>query len=137
MLAKQLGINADPRFQIREYLDDMPAMLAAADLVISRAGALTLAEISAVGRAAVLIPSPNVAENHQYYNAMQLENLGAARVLEEKKLTDGALVKLVDEMTRDKASLMEMGAKARALAQPDSLQKIWSHLEHLLKTGKP
>ena len=137
VLAKQLGINADPRFQIREYLDDMPAMLAAADLVISRAGALTLAEISAVGRAAVLIPSPNVAENHQYYNAMQLENLGAARVLEEKKLTDGALVKLVDEMTRDKASLMEMGAKARALAQPDSLQKIWSHLEHLLKTGKP
>ena len=137
MLAKQLGINADPRFQIREYLDDMPAMLAAADLVISRAGALTLAEISAVGRAAVLIPSPNVAENHQYYNAMQLENLGAARVLEEKKLTDGALVKLVDEMTRDKASLMEMGAKARALAQPDSLQKIWTHLEHLLKTGKP
>ena len=96
-----------------------------------------MAEISAVGRAAVLIPSPNVAENHQYYNAMQLENLGAARVLEEKKLTDGALVKLVDEMTRDKASLMEMGAKARALAQPDSLQKIWSHLEHLLKTGKP
>ena len=59
------------------------------------------------------------------------------QALEEKKLTDGALVKLVDEMTRDKASLMEMGAKARALAQPDSLQKIWTHLEHLLKTGKP
>ena len=137
VLAKQLKIDNDARFQIREYIEDMPSMLAAADLVISRAGALTLAEISAVGRAAVLIPSPNVAENHQYYNAMQLEKLGAARVLEEKNLGQGALQKTVDEITHSQASLMEMGAKARALAQPDSLEKIWTHLEQLLKTGRP
>ncbi len=136
-LAKKLKIDNDVRFQIREYIEDMPSMLAAADLVISRAGALTLAEISAVGRAAVLIPSPNVAENHQYYNAMQLEKLGAARVLEEKNLGQGALQKTVDEITHSQASLMEMGAKARALAQPDSLEKIWTHLEQLLKTGRP
>ena len=136
-LAKKLNIDNDARFQIREYIEDMPSMLAAADLVISRAGALTLAEISAVGRAAVLIPSPNVAENHQYYNAMQLEKLGAARVLEEKNLGQGALQKTVDEITHTQASLMEMGAKARALAQPDSLEKIWTHLEQLLKTGRP
>lgn len=136
-LAKKLKIDNDARFQIREYIEDMPSMLAAADLVISRAGALTLAEISAVGRAAVLIPSPNVAENHQYYNAMQLEKLGAARVLEEKNLGQGALQKTVDEITQSQASLMEMGAKARALAQPDSLEKIWTHLEQLLKTGRP
>lgn len=136
-LAKKLNIDGDARFQIREYIEDMPSMLAAADLVISRAGALTLAEISAVGRAAVLIPSPNVAENHQYYNALQLEKLGAARVLEEKNLGQGALQKTVDEITQSQASLMEMGAKARALAQPDSLEKIWTHLEQLLKTGRP
>lgn len=136
-LAKKLNIDNDARFQIREYIEDMPSMLAAADLVISRAGALTLAEISAVGRAAVLIPSPNVAENHQYYNAMQLEKLGAARVLEEKNLGQGALQKTVDEITHSQASLMEMGAIARALAQPDSLEKIWTHLEQLLKTGRP
>ena len=65
----------------------MPELLAAADLVISRAGALTLAELEAVGRAAVLIPSPNVAENHQYYNAMELQKAGAAVVIEEKDLT--------------------------------------------------
>ena len=137
VLAKKLNIDNDARFQIREYIEDMPSMLAAADLGISRAGALTLAEISAVGRAAVLIPSPNVAENHQYYNAMQLEKLGAARVLEEKNLGQGALQKTVDEITHSQASLMEMGAKARALAQPDSLEKIWTHLEQLLKTGRP
>ena len=63
----------------------MPELLAAADLVISRAGALTLAELEAVGRAAVLIPSPNVAENHQYYNALELQKAGAAVVIEEKR----------------------------------------------------
>ena len=69
-LSAQKKIDGDPRFVIREYIDDMPRLLAAADLVISRAGALTLAEIAAMGRASVLIPSPNVAENHQYHNAM-------------------------------------------------------------------
>ena len=65
---------------------------------ISRAGALTLAELEAVGRAAVLIPSPNVAENHQYYNAMELQKAGAAVVIEEKDLTGEKLVQTVSEM---------------------------------------
>ncbi len=61
-----------------EYINNMPQLLAAADFVIARSGALTLAELEAVGRASVLIPSPNVAENHQYYNALELEKAGAA-----------------------------------------------------------
>ena len=130
-LSEKLGIAHDKRFEIREYIDDMPALLAAADLVISRAGALTLAEISAVGRASVLIPSPNVAENHQYHNAMQLAKLGAAVVLEEKQLTGDVLVQTVDSLTQDPARLLEMGAKARALAQPDSLERIWRELEKI------
>ncbi len=69
---------------VKEYINNMPELLAAADLVISRAGALTLAELEAEGRAAILIPSPNVAENHQYYNAMELQKAGAAVVIEEK-----------------------------------------------------
>ena len=130
-LSEKLGIAHDKRFEIREYIGDMPALLAAADLVISRAGPLTLAEISAVGRASVLIPSPNVAENHQYHNAMQLAKLGAAVVLEEKQLTGDVLVQTVDSLTQDPARLLEMGAKARALAQPDSLERIWRELEKI------
>ena len=107
--------------------------MAAADLVISRAGALTLAEIAAVGRASVLIPSPNVAENHRYHNALQLQKLGAAVVVEEKDLTGEGLIEIVDRLTRDAAGLMEMGMKARALAQPDSLQKICAQLDKLLE----
>ncbi len=115
-------------------IDHSPEMLAAADLVISRAGALTLAEIAAVGRASVLIPSPNVAENHQYHNAMQLQKLGAAVVVEEKELTGEKLIGIVDKLTKDPAELMLMGAKARALAQPDSLDKICENLDRLMKT---
>ena len=132
-LAARLAIDHSPKFIIREYIDNMPQLLAAADLVISRAGALTLAEIAAVGRASVLIPSPNVAENHQYHNAMQLQKLGAAVVVEEKDLTGEGLVEIVDRLTGDAAGLMEMGMKARALAQPDSLQKICDQLDKLLE----
>lgn len=132
-LAARLGIDRSPKFIIREYIDNMPQLLAAADLVISRAGALTLAEIAAVGRASVLIPSPNVAENHQYHNAMQLQKLGAAVVVEEKDLTGEGLIEIVDRLTGDPAGLMEMGMKARALAQPDSLQKICDQLDKLLE----
>ena len=131
---RALGIDHSPKFIIREYIDNMPEMLAAADLVISRAGALTLAEIAAVGRASVLIPSPNVAENHQYHNAMQLQKLGAAVVVEEKELTGEKLIGIVDKLTKDPAELMLMGAKARALAQPDSLDKICENLDRLMKT---
>lgn len=62
----------------------MPTCMAAADLVICRAGAITLSEIQAMGKPAILIPSPNVAENHQYHNAMALVNAGAADIIEEK-----------------------------------------------------
>jgi UDP-N-acetylglucosamine--N-acetylmuramyl-(pentapeptide) pyrophosphoryl-undecaprenol N-acetylglucosamine transferase len=128
-LAKKLGIANDPRFIVREYIEDMPSALTAADLVIGRAGALTLAEIAAVGRASILIPSPNVAENHQYHNAMQLQRLGAAVVVEEKELTEERLITLVQQLTKDAATLMEMGIKAKALSQPDSLDKIWNALQ--------
>ena len=73
---KQKNFAEGDSLVVKEYINNMPELLAAADLVISRAGALTLAELEAVGRAAVLIPSPNVAENHQYYNAMELQKAG-------------------------------------------------------------
>ena len=95
---------------------------------------IAVAEIAAVGRASVLIPSPNVAENHQYHNAMQLQKLGAAVVVEEKELTGEKLIGIVDKLTKDPAELMLMGAKARALAQPDSLDKICENLDRLMKT---
>ncbi len=131
-LAKSLGIDNISCFEIREYIENMPLVLSAADLVISRAGALTLAEIAAVGKAAVLIPSPNVAENHQYHNAMQFEKIGAAIVIEEKDLKDNTLAQTVQELVKDREKLLQMGENAKELSHPDSLEKIWQNLKILL-----
>ena len=126
-LEKEKGFAPGDSLVVKEYINNMPELLAAADLVISRAGALTLAELEAVGRAAVLIPSPNVAENHQYYNALELQKAGAAVVIEEKDLTGEKLVSTVSE-------LLAMGQNARKLSVDDSLDRIADALLKLVKT---
>ena len=133
-LQKQKDFAPGDSLVVKEYINNMPELLAAADLVISRAGALTLAELEAVGRAAVLIPSPNVAENHQYYNAMELQKAGAAVVIEEKDLTGEKLVQTVSAMLAQPGKLAEMGKNARSLSVDDSLDRITAALLKLVKT---
>ena len=132
-LEKEKGFAPGDSLVVKEYINNMPELLAAADLVISRAGALTLAELEAVGRAAILIPSPNVAENHQYYNAMELQKAGAAVVIEEKDLTGEKLVQTVSEMLTQPGKLAEMGRNARSLSVDDSLDRIAAALLELVK----
>lgn len=131
-LAERLGIAGKENFVIKEFINDMPGMLAAADLVISRAGALTLAELAAAGRASVLIPSPNVAENHQYYNALEYVQAGAAELIEEKELTGEKIIQLVDELTKDKNRLEAMGKAAKKLDHPNAVSEIVEHLAMLV-----
>lgn len=130
-LAEQKGIAHNEYFIVREYIDDMPALYAAADLVICRAGALTLAELAASGRASVLIPSPNVAENHQYYNALEFVKIGAAELFEETELTGERLIETVDAITQNPETLRAMGAKAHELSRPDALDRIVDLLDAL------
>ena len=130
-LGRQKGFAPGSRLAVREYIDNMPELLAAADLVISRSGALTLAELEAMGRASILIPSPNVAENHQYYNALELEQAGAAVVIEEKDLTGDKLIATVQELMSRPGRLRQMGLQAKTLGQPDSLEKITAALQKL------
>ena len=131
-LEQEKGFSRGENLIVTEYINNMPELLAAADIVISRAGALTLAELEAVGRAAVLIPSPNVAENHQYYNALVLEKAGAAKVIEEKDLTGEALIATVQQMTADREALAAMGQRARSLSVDDSLDRVAKRLKELL-----
>lgn len=125
-------VSVSENFVVKEYIDDMPAMLAAADLVICRSGALTLAELEAVGRASILIPSPYVAENHQYYNALELQKVGAAVVIEEKELTEEKIIKTVEELCAEPGKLAVMGQMAKTLAEPQSLEKITARLLELV-----
>ena len=133
-LEKEKGFAPGESLVVKEYINNMPELLAAADLVISRAGALTLAELEAEGRAAILIPSPNVAENHQYYNAMELQKAGAAVVIEEKDLTGEKLVSTVSGLLAEPGKLAVMGKNARTLSVDDSLDRIADALMKLVKT---
>ena len=131
-LCEERGILGDPHLRVSEYIDDMATCLAAADLVISRSGAITISELAAAGRASILIPSPNVAENHQYYNALELARPGAAVLIEEKELTGEKLVKTVDRLTKEPSKLEQMGQIAHGCAHLNSLEKISVQLEKLM-----
>ncbi len=127
-LAREKHFAPGEKLLVREYIDNMPELLAAADLVISRSGALTLAELEAMGRASILIPSPNVAENHQYFNALELQKAGAAVVLEEKDLTGEKLTQTVQALLDQPQRLAGMGQKAKTLGHPQSLAEITGQL---------
>lgn len=116
---------------IREYITDMDVCMAAADLVICRAGAITLSELCYLGKPSVLIPSPYVAENHQFHNAMTLKNAGAAEVLEEKDLSGESLIRTVDNIIENKPLLMKMSANAKKHAITDANKRIYEVLMQL------
>ena len=110
--------------EVRLYIDNMDTCMAAADLVIGRAGASSLSEIEAMGKASILIPSPYVAENHQYHNAMALVNRNAARILEEKDLTTDSLKALMNELISDKNVLRQIEQNAKDMAIIDARERI-------------
>lgn len=113
-----------PRLDIRPYIDNMDACLAAADLVVCRAGAITLSELEVTGKASVLIPSPNVAENHQYHNAKVLADHGAAILVEEAKYDRDALLSEMEQLFSEPDALQRLGEKARELAITDTTDRI-------------
>jgi UDP-N-acetylglucosamine--N-acetylmuramyl-(pentapeptide) pyrophosphoryl-undecaprenol N-acetylglucosamine transferase len=133
-LLKEKGLNLaeHPNIDIREYINNMPECLAAADLVICRAGAITLSELQVQGRASILIPSPNVAENHQYHNAMALVNRNAAVILEEKDLSGPALCEKVRKLFEKPETIAELGRNAKKMAILDANERIYKILKKVL-----
>ena len=133
-LVKEKGadIRHCDNLDVREYIDNMATCMAASDLVISRAGAITLSEIQAMGKPAVLIPSPNVAENHQYHNAMALVNNGAAQIIEEKDLTEELLMEKVDSLLKNPDLLREYSNNSRKMAIIDANERIYHVIKKVL-----
>ena len=117
-----------------DYEDRMGDAYASSDLVVCRAGSSTLAELTAVGKASLLVPSPNVTENHQEQNARGLEDVGAAEVLVEQGWDlDGAVARVRDLMA-DAARLEKMGEAAKSQARLDAAQQAADVIEGLLGT---
>ena len=129
---KEMPLNENG-ISVREYIDDMPRCMAAADLIISRCGAMTLSEIPAAGKPAILIPSPYVAENHQYHNAMTLVRHGAALCIEEKDLTADSLWEAILSVTEHPDKLAQMAEDAEKLAIRDADERILAVVRDTLK----
>ncbi|MBR5442598.1 MAG: UDP-N-acetylglucosamine--N-acetylmuramyl-(pentapeptide) pyrophosphoryl-undecaprenol N-acetylglucosamine transferase, partial [Clostridia bacterium] len=130
---RDVDLSKKPNVKIRPYIDDMARCLSAADLVICRAGASSLSEIEALGKPSILIPSPNVTENHQYHNAMALVKRNAAMIIEEKDLNGRTLCRNVDDLLRDKRRLKSIGENARGMAVVDATSRICDIVEGLIK----
>ncbi len=124
-------IKDDPHRIVDSYVN-MPVAMAACDLVITRCGACALTEIEAMGRPAVMIPSPMVAENHQYYNGMVLQNAGAGVVIEEKDLTDEKFIGTVMDYINDPEKLERSAENAAKLHISDTRERIMQALDKLL-----
>lgn len=110
--------------EVVAFLDDMEARFAAADLVLSRSGATTCAELAAAGKAGVLVPFARAADDHQRRNAAALERAGAAVMLEEKNLSGESLAAAIASLVSDPARIEAMEAKARALGRPEAAARV-------------
>lgn len=125
----KITLPADIR--VVPYIDNMDTVMAAADLVVARSGAITVSEIAALGKASVLIPSPNVVRNHQEQNAREFEAKGAAAVVTEDVLTPELLYKTIMEMVSDKEKLLAMGKNVKQLAKTDALEEIYRLVQQM------
>lgn len=126
-----INVNSNKRLLIKEYIN-MPLCMAAADLVITRCGASTLAELEAVGRGSILIPSPMVAENHQYHNGMVLQNAGAGFVFEEKDLKENTIIDKISELISNPEKLKKLSDNAAALYISDTNDRIYNAIKPLI-----
>lgn len=130
---KDNGVDYEkvPNIEIREYFFDMPVLMAAADVVIGRAGSATCNEIAAAGIPCVLIPSPNVTNNHQERNARLLEAGGGAVVLLEKDCTPEALYAIIQELLDDRTRRENMSRKLHGMVRLDATEAICAIVEEL------
>ena len=133
---KELGIDLDkcPSLDMRQYIYNMPTVMAAADVIISRAGSSSCNEIAASGTPAIIIPSPNVTNNHQYRNAMVYADRGAAVLVEEKDCTAQRLMEEIKKLLADAQKRNDMRTALHDSVVPDSAEKICDILENLAKS---
>lgn len=133
MLNKRgVDYKSNGRLDIREYISDMDICMAAADLVICRSGAITVSELEAAAKASVLIPSPNVAENHQYFNARVLEKNDAAVLIEEKDYNKDKLIEIVNGFYKNADRLKSYQKNAAKLAILDTDKRIYNEITRLI-----
>ena len=119
--------------KVLPYLDNLAALLKVADLIVTRAGASTMSEILSLNLPAIFIPSPFVANNHQYYNALELKNAGAGELIEEKDLTSETLTNKINEVLGDQHKIDAMKENLKKLSMNNSSDLIYKRLKEMIK----
>ncbi|MBQ7384219.1 MAG: undecaprenyldiphospho-muramoylpentapeptide beta-N-acetylglucosaminyltransferase [Clostridia bacterium] len=128
-MSAQYGLDKKENISISEYIYDMPCLMAAADIVICRAGAMTLSEVAMSRRAAIIIPSPNVTDNHQYKNAKVLSDAGAAALLQESEIEGTEkLIEKVSELVAADALREKMSRRVADFAEPEAGRLIYREI---------
>ena len=134
--ANGVDIKNYPQVQICEYIYDMHVVMRAADVVISRAGASTLCELTALGKPSILVPSPYVTDNHQEHNARAVERGGGAKVILEQAFTPEKLQKVLQAMTADGNTLFAMKQAAKAMGHTDAAEQLYQEIKRLIHKNK-
>lgn len=131
---KEIELEKLPdNIEVMEYCYDLPKLLSVSDLVITSAGAITIAELTALGIPGVIIPKAYTTENHQEYNARALEKNGAAKVFLEKELKDIDLVKELDEIIKDKNLIQNMKIQSEKMGIKDASDRIVDVLNEIVE----
>lgn len=130
---KENNVHLNENIRIYDYIDDMDLAMNAADVVVTRSGASSVAEIEALSKASVLIPSPYVAENHQFFNALTLEKRNGAFLIEQKNLTCDLLIEKLDVLINNKNLREEMGKNANILFNKNVVNDMIYNCEKILE----
>jgi len=125
------NIKTPSNVAIVSYLDDFINLLKRTDLIVSRAGASTIAEITAIGLPSILVPSPYVTHNHQLMNALELEHVGACKIIEEKNFNKETVIKTIDEILNSPGTYRNMQLASKSLGITDSATKIYLEIKKL------
>ena len=130
---EHISINNIQNVKIVPYIYNMEEVMNLSDVVVARSGAMTITEISIVGKPAIFIPLPNVSENHQEYNARVLEKVGSAKILLNKDLTANSLNENIQSIISDKEKMIQMGKNANKVAIANVQDRIYEEIKKLVK----
>ncbi|MDR1135697.1 MAG: undecaprenyldiphospho-muramoylpentapeptide beta-N-acetylglucosaminyltransferase [Clostridiales Family XIII bacterium] len=122
------GLETDGRITVMEYSNNIYEYMSSADLIVCRSGALTVSEVTACGKASIMIPSPNVAGDHQLYNAKTVSERGGAILLEEKDLSQERLLDMILRLKNNKRIINEMSEASGRLGRIDAADVIYAHI---------
>ena len=130
---KDLDISSN--IKIVPFMDDLINYMKDSDLIVSRAGASTIAEITAIGLPAILVPSPYVTNNHQYKNAKELENAGACKIVTEKEFSKESIIREIDYIFDHKEEYDDMVKNSKKLGIKDSSSRIYQEIKKIMKNN--